>query len=99
MRISCNWLKAYVDVVLPPEELAHRLTLAGLEVSAVERLGEGIGEVVVAQILEKAPHPNADRLSLCRVTDGTATHDIVCGATNMGAGDKVALARVGATLP
>lgn len=99
MRISLNWLKAYVDVALSPEELARRLTLAGLEVSGVERLGEGIGDVVVAQILEKGPHPNADRLSLCRVTDGAAVHDIVCGATNMGAGDKVALARVGVKLP
>ncbi|MFU8857138.1 MAG: phenylalanine--tRNA ligase subunit beta [Deferrisomatales bacterium] len=99
MRISLNWLKAYVDVDLPPEEVARRLTLAGLEVSGVERLGEGIAEVVVAQILERNPHPNADRLSLCRVSDGRETHDIVCGAANMQAGDRVALARVGATLP
>ncbi len=99
MRISLNWLKSYVDVALPPDEVARRLTLAGLEVSGLEPVGEGIGEVVVGQILEKGPHPNADRLSFCRVSDGQETHDIVCGATNMEAGDKVALARVGALLP
>ncbi len=99
MRIPLSWLREYVDVDLPAEAVAERLTLAGLEVSAVERLGEGIQGVVVGQILEKGPHPNADRLSLCRVTDGRDTYEIVCGATNMKAGDKVALARVGARLP
>ncbi|MHB8764342.1 MAG: phenylalanine--tRNA ligase subunit beta, partial [Deferrisomatales bacterium] len=99
MRVSLNWLRQYVDVSLSPDELAHRLTMAGLEVSNVERIGEGIGDVVVGQILERGPHPNADRLSLCRVTDGAETYDIVCGATNMTAGDRVALARVGARLP
>jgi phenylalanyl-tRNA synthetase beta chain len=99
MRISLDWLKAYVDVDLPAEDLAHRLTLAGLEVGAVERRGEGIEDVVVGQVLERGPHPNADRLSLCRVTDGAETYDIVCGATNMQPGDRVALARVGARLP
>lgn len=99
MRISLNWLRSYVDVALSPEALAERLTMAGLEVGAVERLGEGIDDVVVAQILEKGRHPDADRLSLCRVTDGAEEYDIVCGATNMVAGDKVALARVGTRLP
>ena len=99
MRISLNWLKAYVDVHWAPEELSHRLTMAGLEVSEIERLGDGLGDLVVGQILENGPHPNADRLRLCRVTDGAEIHDIVCGATNMAAGDKVALARVGARLP
>ncbi len=99
MRIPISWLREYVDVDLAPEALAERLTMAGLEVSAVDHLGEGIRGVVVAQIVEKGPHPNADRLSLCRVTDGTGIHEIVCGATNMGPGDKVALARVGARLP
>ncbi|MBI5018559.1 MAG: phenylalanine--tRNA ligase subunit beta [Deltaproteobacteria bacterium] len=99
MRISLQWLKTYVDVAESPEDLAHRLTMGGLEVGSVERLGEGISDVVVGQILEKGRHPDADRLSLCRVTDGAETYDIVCGATNMVAGDKVALARVGAKLP
>ncbi|RMG89038.1 MAG: phenylalanine--tRNA ligase subunit beta [Candidatus Dadabacteria bacterium] len=99
MRVPVSWLKEYVEFDLGPEALAERLTMAGLEVGAVERRGEGIEGVVVAQILEKGRHPNADRLSLCRVTDGAETYEIVCGATNMAAGDKVALARVGARLP
>ncbi len=99
MRIPLSWIRDYVEVDLTPEALAERLTLAGLEVSGVERLGEGIEGVVVGQILERGPHPNAERLSVCRVTDGKETYDIVCGATNMKAGDKVALARVGARLP
>ncbi len=99
MLVSLNWLKDYVDVALGAEELAHGLTMAGLEVSRVERVGEGLGDVVVAQLLERGQHPNADRLSRCRVTDGSETYDIVCGATNMAAGDRVALARVGAVLP
>ncbi|MBI5443868.1 MAG: phenylalanine--tRNA ligase subunit beta [Deltaproteobacteria bacterium] len=99
MRISLEWLKAYVDVPDEPERLAERLTMAGIEVSSVEVLGRGIEDVVVGKILEKGQHPGADRLSLCRVTDGRETYPIVCGATNMKAGDRVALARIGASLP
>ncbi|GAB4255918.1 MAG: phenylalanine--tRNA ligase subunit beta [Deferrisomatales bacterium] len=99
MRVSLNWLRSYVDVDLAPEDLAHRLTMAGLEVSSLEPLGEGIDEVVVGQVAEVGPHPNADRLKLCRVTDGSDTYEIVCGASNMAPGDKVALARVGTRLP
>lgn len=99
MRISLEWLKAYVDVPDDPEWIAHRLTMAGLEISSVEILGKGIEDVVVGQILEKGRHPDADRLSLCRVTDGRESYDIVCGATNMKAGDRIALARIGASLP
>ncbi|MDF1551670.1 MAG: phenylalanine--tRNA ligase subunit beta [Deferrisomatales bacterium] len=99
MRISLNWLRDYVDLRADADELAHRLTMAGLEVSAVETLGAGIEGVVTARIVERGPHPGADRLSLCRVDDGTEIHEIVCGATNMQAGDAVALARVGTRLP
>ncbi len=99
MKISLGWLAQYVDISESPEELAHLLTMAGLEVSAIEHRGEGIENVVVARILEKGRHPNADKLSLCKVTDGEAEYPIVCGATNMVAGDMVALARVGAVLP
>lgn len=99
MKISLNWLRDYVDVPETPGELAALLTMAGLEVGCVTELGYGIDDVVVAQILTKGPHPDADRLSLCTVNDGVETHTIVCGATNMKAGDRVALARIGATLP
>jgi len=73
--------------------------MAGVEVSSCRFLGEGFDSVVTARILEMRPHPDADRLSLCKVTDGSATFAIVCGARNMKAGDAVALARVGARLP
>lgn len=99
MRVSLRWLQDYVDVAESPQGLAHRLTMGGLEVSSVTAVGEGISDVVIGQVLERGPHPGADRLSLCRVTDGSETYDIVCGATNMKAGDRVALARVGARLP
>jgi phenylalanyl-tRNA synthetase beta chain len=99
MRISLEWLKAYVDVRESPEALAERLTMGGLEISSVTVVGKGIEDVVTAQIVEQGPHPAADRLSLCRVTDGRETYDVVCGASNMKAGDRVALARVGAELP
>ena len=99
MKISLNWLRNYVDITETAEELAQILTMAGLEVGSITHLGRDIEGVVVALIEEKAQHPDADRLSLCRVNDGTESFAIVCGATNMKAGDKVALARVGATLP
>src|SRR5205814_820868 len=60
---------------------------------------DGLEKVVVGKILERNKHPDADRLSLCKVTDGTKEYSIVCGASNMKAGDKVALAYIGATLP
>jgi len=99
MNISINWLKDYVDIEETPQELADMLTMAGLETASITELGEGCEDIVVAQILKKEQHPNADRLSLCQVTDGEETYPIVCGATNMVEGDKVALARVGSVLP
>lgn len=73
--------------------------MAGVEVSSCRFLGDGLDHVVVAKILEKKPHPNADKLSLCRVTDGEREYPIVCGARNMVEGDHVALSKIGAKLP
>ena len=69
MRVSLKWLADYVDVSLPPKELAHRLTMAGLEVEHVEIIGGGWDEqlVTVGEVLSVAPHPNADRLRLATV--------------------------------
>jgi len=99
MIVTYNWLKEFVDFDLPPGELADLLTMLGLEVERIEARGEGMDSVVVAQVLEKNPHPNADKLSLCRVNNGQEILDIVCGATNFKAGDKVALAQTGTVLP
>lgn len=102
MKISWNWLSELVDLsgVKSAEELANLLTLRGLEVESIDRQDQGLEKVVTAQILERNPHPQADRLSLCQVSLGSgAPLEIVCGAQNMKAGDKVALAQVGARLP
>jgi len=102
MRISWKWLSELVDLsdLKSPEALAELLTRRGLEVEGIERQSSGFDHVVTAQILEKKPHPQADRLSLCQVTVGVGeSFQIVCGAQNMKAGDKVALAQVGAHLP
>jgi phenylalanyl-tRNA synthetase beta chain len=99
MRVSVAWLKEYVDCELAPSELADLLTMAGLEVEGVEEKEPELKGVVVGEIASIAPHPRADRLSLCRVKVGTKTCAIVCGARNMREGDKVAVALAGAELP
>lgn len=99
MRLSLAWLAEWID--LPPvEELEHRLTLGGLEIEAEESLGPDFAGIVVGHVLEREPHPQADRLSLCRVDLGTGQPlEIVCGAPNVAAGQKVAVAPPGARLP
>jgi len=99
MKVSYNWLKEFVDFDLSPHELSNLLTMLGLEVDAIEQLGEGLDDVIVALVEERAQHPNADKLSLCRVNNGTEILSIVCGAQNFRSGDKVALAQIGAVLP
>ncbi|MDH5662140.1 MAG: phenylalanine--tRNA ligase subunit beta [Elusimicrobiota bacterium] len=99
MRISYNWLKEYVDFSLSPPELAKCLTMAGLEVSDIVYLGSEVENVVVGEILSLKPVPQADKLSLCQVSDGKQIFSIVCGAMNIKVKDLVPLARVGAKLP
>ncbi|HEX5773170.1 MAG TPA: phenylalanine--tRNA ligase subunit beta, partial [Geomobilimonas sp.] len=99
MIVTYNWLKEFVDLDLPPSQLADLLTMLGLEVEGVTACGEGMDDVVVAVVEERAQHPNADKLSLCRVNNGKEVLGIVRGAQNFKAGDKVALAQIGATLP
>jgi phenylalanyl-tRNA synthetase beta chain len=99
MRFTLSWLKEYVDFDVAPEELAERLTMSGLEVESLEYLGKGLEEIVVGEILEIRPHPDAKKLLLCDVSDGAKSYKIVCGAKNMEVDDKVALARPGTELP
>ncbi len=99
MIVTYNWLKEFVDCNLPPTELSDLLTMLGLEVERMESVGEGMDDVVVAQVIEREQHPNADKLSLCKVDNGREIISIVCGASNFKTGDKVALAQVGAVLP
>lgn len=100
MRISLNWLKEFVALDVSVEALCDKLTMLGLTVEAVERLGEDIQNVVVGEILSIEPHPDADKLVVCRTdVGGGEPLQIVCGAKNMKVGDKAPTALVGATLP
>jgi phenylalanyl-tRNA synthetase beta chain len=99
MKVTLNWLRQYVDFDWTPEVLAERLTMLGIEVEGVVRLGGEFEGVVVAQVITRDKHPNADKLSVCRVNDGKGERQIVCGAHNFKAGDKVPLILPGAKLP
>lgn len=101
MKLSLNWLREYLPALdRSPQEIADALIFTGVEVEGVEVHGAGVEKVVVAQIESFQPHPNADRLSVCQVLDGSKTpRQIVCGAKNFRAGDKVPLALPGAVLP
>ena len=99
MLVSLKWLKDYVDIELTAEELAHELTMAGLEVDEIKNIRPQFSGVVVAKILSVKPHPSADRLSLCEISDGLQNYPIVCGAKNIHPGDVVPLAKVGAVIP
>ncbi|KAB2926363.1 MAG: phenylalanine--tRNA ligase subunit beta [Bacteroidetes bacterium] len=101
MRISLNWLRRYLDVTDTPERIAEVLTSVGLEVESMERLGEALRGFVVGHVLETSKHPNADRLSVCSVRlrpDGEPVQ-IVCGAPNVAAGQKVPVGLPGAVVP
>ncbi|NLA11898.1 MAG: phenylalanine--tRNA ligase subunit beta [Firmicutes bacterium] len=100
MRIAYNWLKEYIELELPAEELADRLTLAGIEVEAVERPAAAPAKVVVGEIITLEEHPQNRRLLVATVNAGGGAHrQVVCGARNIAAGKKVPLALPGAVLP
>src|SRR6266446_1186199 len=100
MKFSINWLREFVGLPKNPEETADLLTRAGVETENIETRGSKIDNVIVSQIIASSRHPNADRLTVCEVDDGSGTkRQIVCGAKNYKVGDKVALALPGAKLP
>ena len=99
MKFSVNWLREFVELPSSVEELAELLTFAGIEIEGMEKRGANFDKVIVAQITASSQHPNADRLSVCQVDDGSGqTRQIVCGAKNYKVGDKVPLALPGAVL-
>jgi phenylalanyl-tRNA synthetase beta chain len=99
MKFSVNWLREFVELPSSVDELAELLTLAGIEIEGIETRGANFDHVVVAQINASVQHPNADRLSVCQVDDGSGRpRQIVCGAKNYKVGDKVPLALPGAVL-
>ena len=99
MRISYNWIKEYVDVNLPPEDLANRLTMAGFEVESMDPRGAIYANFVVGEVLQVRKHPGADRLTICMVNIGREVLQIVCGAPNVEPNQKVAVGLVGAIIP
>jgi len=102
MQVSLNWIRKYVDLSgtsgEDPVEVSKALTSLGLEVEGMTRLGSVAG-VVSAEVIECARHPEADKLSVCKVSDGSETYPVVCGAPNVAKGQKVLFAKVGAEIP
>src|SRR5688572_13036354 len=99
MRIPLSWLRDFVDVPWSARELGSRLTMSGFELEAVDTAAPAFKGVVVAEIVEAARHPQAEKLQVCKVRAGSELLQIVCGAANARAGLRTALATVGAGLP
>jgi len=99
MIISENWLREWVNPGIDSSQLIEQLTMVGLEVKTVEPASTKLENVIVGEVLAVEPHPEADKLSLCQVSNGKNTVEVVCGASNARQGLKVAFAQIGAALP
>ena len=99
MKISSNWLKEHLDHGLSVPELSSQLLKLGFEIAGVTHIGPTFTGVVVAKVVAKDKHPNADKLSVCLVDDGAKQWNVVCGAPNVDSGQTIAFARIGAVLP
>jgi len=99
MIVTYNWLKEFVDFDITPQQLADGLTMAGLEVEGMVEIGAGLDSVIVARLDSVEQHPDADRLTVCQVDNGSEIVQVVCGATNHKTGDLIALAQPGSVLP
>ena len=99
MRFNEAWLREWVNPDIDTDTLVHQLTMAGLEVDAVEPAAAPFTGVVVGEIVSCEPHPDADKLRLCQVSDGETTFPVVCGAPNAREGLKAPFAKIGAQLP
>ncbi|MFL2665485.1 MAG: phenylalanine--tRNA ligase subunit beta [Dehalococcoidia bacterium] len=97
MKVPLSWLKEYIDVNLSPEEISHKLTMAGNEVDSIEKIGI-IDNVYTGEIIHIEKHPNADRLNLVTVSLIDEEHKVVCGANNININDKIVFAKEGAIL-
>ncbi|MFN4112235.1 MAG: YtpR family tRNA-binding protein, partial [Ignavibacteria bacterium] len=100
MKVSLNWLKNYIDIsnysIL---DLKNILTNSGLEVEAIEEIGKSLQGFVVGEVVSKEKHPNADKLSVCKVNDGKEIHQVICGAPNVDVGQKIVFAPIGVVIP
>ncbi|NPV10265.1 MAG: phenylalanine--tRNA ligase subunit beta [Ignavibacteria bacterium] len=100
MRVSLNWLKNYIDISnYSPIDLKNILTNSGLEVEAIEEIGKSLEGFVVGEVISKEKHPNADKLSVCKVNDGKEIYQVICGAPNVEAGQKIVFAPLGVIIP
>lgn len=99
MKISYNWLKEFTDFDATPKETAELITFAGIETNLASGANQEWPNVVTAKVVDAAKHPQADKLSVCTVNDGTTAYTVVCGAPNVAAGQTVAFAKIGAELP
>ncbi|MCB1111426.1 MAG: phenylalanine--tRNA ligase subunit beta [Chlamydiales bacterium] len=99
MKVPLNWLKEFVDIQIAPIQIGKILTMAGLEVDAIEAIVPDFSNVVVGKVLSVEKHPDADKLCVAQVTDGAEQYQVVCGDPSCRAGMKTAFAKVGATLP
>ena len=100
MKISESWLREWVNPDMDIEALGHQLTMLGHEVNGIEHDGAEISQIVIAELIEVQRHPDADKLSICKVNDGSGDLiDVVCGAPNVFAGMKACFAKPGVTLP
>ena len=100
MKISLNWLNDYIDLDgISVDELVDKLTIIGLEIDEVIDQAKLFENFIVGEVREKQKHPNADKLSLCRVFDGENELSVICGAPNVAAGQKIPLAKIGAVVP
>src|ERR1700689_5201198 len=98
MKVLYSWLKDFVALDIPAQSAADVLARLGFEIAEVHYFGGKLAGVITAEVREKTKHPNADRLSLCKVWDGQTEFSVVCGVPNVRAGQKVSFARVGAPL-
>jgi phenylalanyl-tRNA synthetase beta chain len=100
LKISLNWLNDYIDLKdVPLDVIFDKLTYSGLEVEDVVDQSKKFDNMVVGLVKESIKHPNADKLSLCKVYDGTKEFNVICGAPNVAAGQKIAFAKIGAVIP
>ncbi|PKL81620.1 MAG: phenylalanine--tRNA ligase subunit beta [Ignavibacteriae bacterium HGW-Ignavibacteriae-3] len=100
MKISLNWLNEYIDLKdVSLDEILDKLTYAGLEVEEVDDQAANFKNIIAGYVVEAKKHPNADKLSLCKVSDGNEEFNVVCGAPNVATGQKIVFAKVGAVIP
>ena len=99
MKLTWHWLLDHLQTDKNLSEIVETLPKLGLEVASVINLAEDLKEFISVKVLEVKKHPNADKLQICKISDGKNTYQVICGAPNINAGQKIAFATVGSKLP